>query len=106
MDWGQKTGAIEPDEVGGIEAIGFAVIVAVLFGRFCGIMGVLPAAGFGAVFGVLGQLGDLIESMIKRDAQEKDSAKSVPGFGGVLDIIDSPLATAPFAYLFFMLGCR
>ena len=58
---------------------------------------------FGVVFAFLGQLGDLAESMIKRDAQQKDSSASVPGFGGLLDVIDSPLATAPLAYLFFMI---
>jgi len=50
---------------------------------------------------VTGQLGDLAESMLKRDAEQKDSSARVPGFGGVLDIVDSPLVVAPFAYLFF-----
>lgn len=81
-------------------AVLFAIIVAVLFAKFCGIMPLASAAVFGAVFGVCGQLGDLAESMIKRDAQQKDSSSSVPGFGGILDIIDSPIATAPVAYLF------
>ena len=53
------------------------------------------------LFAVLGQLSDLIESMIKRDADQKDSAGSVPGFGGILDVIDSVLASAPLAYIFF-----
>jgi phosphatidate cytidylyltransferase len=55
------------------------------------------AAIFGLFMAVLGQAGDLLESLIKRDAQAKDSASAVPAFGGVLDIIDSLLLTAPLA---------
>jgi phosphatidate cytidylyltransferase len=58
---------------------------------------------FGAVLGGIGQIGDLFESMMKRDAEVKDSGQLVPGFGGILDIIDSPLFAAPFAYLLFSL---
>ena len=78
-----------------------ATIVAIGFGSVFGIMDWPMAIVFGLCFAFIGQFGDLAESMLKRDAQMKDSANIVPAFGGVLDIIDSPLAAAPFAYLFF-----
>lgn len=54
----------------------------------------------GAFFGGLGQLGDLSESLIKRDCGVKDSGNFLPGMGGVLDIIDSLLFSAPAFYLY------
>ena len=54
----------------------------------------------GCFFGGLGQLGDLSESLIKRDCHVKDSGNIVPGIGGILDIIDSLLFSAPAFYLY------
>ena len=83
-------------------AIAAAVIVAIAFAASFDIMALWLAVIFGVCFAFIGQMGDLVESMLKRDAAQKDSANKVPGFGGVLDIVDSPLLAAPFAYLFFM----
>jgi len=54
----------------------------------------------GAFFSGLGQLGDISESLIKRDCNVKDSGKILPGMGGVLDTIDSLLFAAPAFYLY------
>ena len=83
-------------------AVATAVIVAVSFAVSCDIMSWPAAVFFGCCFAFIGQFGDLVESMLKRDAEQKDSANTVPGFGGILDVIDSPLIAAPFAYLFFV----
>jgi len=87
-------------------AVAAAMIVAILFGTICDIMVWWLAAIFGFCFAFIGQFGDLVESIIKRDAEQKDSANNVPGFGGILDIVDSPLLAAPLAYLFFMFTAR
>jgi phosphatidate cytidylyltransferase len=58
-----------------------------------------PAAiGFGLLVGIAAQLGDLMESMLKRDGERKDASDTLPGFGGVLDVLDSLLFAGPVAY--------
>ena len=54
---------------------------------------------FALVVGLAGQFADLCESLLKRSAQAKDSGSLVPEFGGVLDIVDSPLLAAPVAMI-------
>jgi phosphatidate cytidylyltransferase len=55
--------------------------------------------GFGVAVGGAGMLGDLAESLIKRDGRQKDASQVVPGFGGVLDVVDAVIFAAPVAYL-------
>lgn len=59
---------------------------------------------FGAIVTIAGVVGDLAESLIKRDAARKDSSRWLPGLGGVLDILDSILAAAPAAYACWLVG--
>lgn len=56
--------------------------------------------GVGLVTGIVAQCGDLSESLIKRYCGAKDSGSAVPGFGGLLDVLDSVLFTAPLFYFF------
>lgn len=65
-------------------------------------LGWAEAVGFGVVVGTAAQLGDLMESMIKRDCDRKDASDTVPGFGGVLDVMDSLLFAGPIAFGYWL----
>ena len=79
--------------------ITLAIIVASIFAAFTDIIPLLWAPLFGVAVALAGQLGDLLESMLKRDAGAKDSASLIPEFGGVLDLLDSVIGAAPVAYM-------
>jgi phosphatidate cytidylyltransferase len=59
---------------------------------------------YGAVVGMVGLVGDLAESLLKRDAGRKDSSPWMPGFGGLLDVLDSILFAAPVAWVWWTAG--
>lgn len=59
---------------------------------------------YGLALGIAGMIGDLAESLLKRDMERKDSSTWLPGLGGVLDIIDAVLIAGPVAYVFWVFG--
>jgi len=60
----------------------------------------LEAVILGAVFSILGSVGDLIESAIKRDSLKKDSGSIIPGHGGLWDVFDALIFTLPLFYYY------
>jgi phosphatidate cytidylyltransferase len=93
--------------LGGFGGAAFAAVALMLIGRYVppGVevfaFGWPEAVAFGITVGFVGTLGDLAESLIKRDGRAKDASQTVPGFGGLLDVFDSVLFAGPVAYLWF-----
>lgn len=92
--------------VGGvIVSSGVSALVAWLArGELGGFLSPGRAALIGIPVAIIAIVSDLIESMIKRQADSKDSGKSIPGIGGIFDLTDSLLLAAPVGFMF--LGFR
>ncbi|HXR03625.1 MAG TPA: phosphatidate cytidylyltransferase [Verrucomicrobiae bacterium] len=90
------------------EGFGGAILVStgasVAFAHFFGAkmigMNLLHAVILGVVLSITAVIGDLIESLFKREAGVKDSGRLFPGIGGILDLLDSLLFNAPIMYLY------
>lgn len=82
----------------------FSVLIAVIFNLIpqTKVISLQWSILFGLVVGFSAMLGDLAESLLKRDANVKDSSQLVPAFGGVLDIVDCLLVSMPVAYYFLV----
>ena len=84
---------------GSIGGMFFAILGAVVIGLFIDLSWYMSAIA-GVICTVFAQIGDLCESMLKRDAGVKDSGSSLPGHGGFLDRTDSFILTIPIMYYF------
>lgn len=94
---------VSPNKTWEGAAFGFVfAILSMLAARFLVLdyLTTWDAVVLGSFVGVFGQLGDLIESRFKRDADVKDSSAIIPGHGGVYDRFDSLVFVAPFVYLY------
>jgi len=106
--WGRKYGRtpllerISPKKSleGAVGGFFTSLIVGVIFSFFIESIGFWEKFFLIIILAIISQLGDLFESLLKRDCQVKDSGKIFPGMGGVLDVIDSIIFTAPTFYLY------
>ncbi len=99
-----KLSEISPKKTveGAVFGVGASMIVGVV-GAFHLSWPFWLGMGLGLMTGITSLLGDLTESMMKRDAGVKDSGHLIPGHGGILDRADSYVFTAPLAYYFVTL---
>ncbi|MCQ9207508.1 MAG: phosphatidate cytidylyltransferase [Omnitrophica bacterium] len=88
---------------GAIGGLALSVLVAFLLRGFLPTAPLYHAILLGILLGIVGQVGDLAESLFKRDFEVKDASSNLPGLGGVLDVIDSLLFTTPIFYFYIKL---
>lgn len=106
--WGKKFGKtrllkrISPKKSleGAIGGFFTSLAIGIIFSLFIGSINFWGKFFIIIILAIIAQLGDLFESLIKRDCQVKDSGKLLPGMGGILDVIDSLIFTAPTFYLY------
>jgi phosphatidate cytidylyltransferase len=99
--------AVSPNKT--VEGAVFGLVFAVITSIACKYLFIETlmlgdALVIGLIVGVIGQVGDLAESMLKRDAGVKDSSAFFPGHGGFLDRFDSIMFVSPAVYLYILSG--
>ncbi len=80
-----------------------AIIVGILFAKFTSLLSISDWVFLSIIIVLSGTAGDLFESLLKREAEVKDSGKIMPGHGGILDRFDSLFMVIPFVFLYLYL---
>lgn len=88
---------------GSIGGLVFTMVGIIVYSHYVNWLPLKVAIGMGLIAVVFGTLGDLCESMLKRQAGVKDSGNLIPGHGGILDRFDSVLFTVPFVFVYLLL---
>ena len=81
----------------------FAVICSVFIAQYYILQPVFIWISIALIVGIIGTIGDLVESKFKRIAGVKDSGKIMPGHGGILDRLDSIIFAGPFVFLLYQI---
>ena len=89
---------------GSVGGLIFALIAAAIISYFDDSHGLLFWLASAPILAVFGTVGDLVESMMKRNLEVKDSGTILPGHGGILDRFDAVLFAAPFLFTFYVLA--
>jgi phosphatidate cytidylyltransferase len=88
---------------GSLGGLAFTLLSAYILTHFADWISISDAMFMALIVAITGSLGDLVESMLKRQANVKDSGKVIPGHGGVLDRFDATFFAIPFVFIYLVM---